>query len=618
MADSKADGTAAGRDSGSQSSLLGTLNVGGAARLHEAVPVPMRDGVLLDATLVVPNEASAESRRPVILIQTPYSPGNELGIGLQKDVLSRLIREGYVVAIVNDRGTQWSEGEYHWLKSARNDGLDTLQWITGQPWSNGNVGTIGCSSSGEVQLPLATANPPALKAVVAMGAATGVGVIPGFSDQGIFYMGGVPSFDWAWWYHGNGYHHHPKFPRDISLQERAALTHAFEPDARYRTEDLSWATHLPSGTLLDAIGSPETEFNTLISLAPDNPLWKSYDFVNSGDQTRVPILHIDSWYDTIEVYGTTKLYEYLAKNSPNQHLVIGGTGHCRQGSETAQTIVGQRPIGDARLDYIEMIVKWFDHWLKNDGQGELALPNVKYYSLESNRWSSSATWPVSSKAWPLHLSGGGKANSLTGDGQLREVRQGPLHEDQLLDDPLNPVPTLGGGCCTDQVSLDQTEIENRMDVLVYTTPPLPSDRDIVGYINATLYLSSSAPDGDVMVKLVDVYPDGKAYNITDTAQRLRYRDGIAHVALMTPGQIYKVTLGQMVVASHFAAGHRIRLEIAGTNFPEYERNLHTGGRNFDEDHPAAAHLTVYHDPAHDSRLELPLVSQRAGGQRVSR
>jgi hypothetical protein len=568
----------------------------------------MRDGTLLLANVIVPVGAAAGAKLPTILIQTPYLATNETQIGLERTVLGELIRKGYAVAIVNVRGTHWSEGEYRWLKGARNDGLDTLDWITRQAWSNGKVGTIGCSSSGEVTIPLATANPPALKAVVAMAAATAIGVIPGYADQGAFYTGGVPNFNWAWWYHGNGYHHHPKLRRGISQAERVALSHAFDSEARHSGEDLSWAGHLPSSEILNAIDSPETEFNRLIRLKPNNPEWLEYDFLAEGQATTVPILHVDSWYDTLEAYGTARMYEQLAARSPSQYLLLGGSAHCRQGSETKNTMVGERPIGDARFDWSGTIVKWFDHWLKDDANGNLGMPNVQYYTVESDRWTSAPAWPVKSTPRRMYLSSGGNANSLSGDGRLVDRAPGQEPADTLLDAPLNPVPTLGGGCCTEVVSRDQTPIEQRPDVLVYTSEPFDRPVEIAGYLSVTLYVSSSAVDGDVMVKLVDVYPDGKAYNLTDTAQRLRYRDGIFRESLMEPGKIYEVTLGQMVFATRFAPGHRLRLEIAGTNFPEYERNLHTGGRNWDETQALTARLTVHHDRAHASFLQLPVVA----------
>jgi len=288
-------------------------------------------------------------------------------------------------------------------------------------------------------------------------------------------------------------------------------------------------------------------------------------------------------------------------------MVMGATAHCRQGTESENTTVGMRPVGDARFDFTSLMVNWFDHWLKDDGRGDLDMPKVRYYSLESGTWSDADAWPVASEAQRYYLSSGGHANSLSGDGLLMEHMPGAEPPDDLLDDPMHPVPTLGGGCCTELVSLDQTEIEQRADVLVYSTAPLDKPIDVAGYLSVTLYLSSSVADGDIMVKLVDVYPDGTAYNITDTAKRLRFRDGIFKEAMMSPGEIYTVTLGQMVIASRFAAGHRLRVEIAGTNFPQYERNLHTGGNNFDEANPRVAAIKLFHDNEHASFLQVPVV-----------
>jgi len=584
---------------------LDILGVKEIASLVEAELVPLRDGTHLIATLIVPHDASSATRRPTILDQSPYPVQFELTVG--RDVLSRLVRRGYVIAVVNDRGTQWSQGEYHWLKGAAADGADTIKWITQQDWSDGSVGTWGCSSSGEVNFALAKVNPPGLKAIVAMGAATGIGVIPGYADQGVFYTGGVPLFDWAWWYHGDGFVHHPKFPPNLPHEELVALIHAFDPVAGTgMSQDLSWANHLPSQDLLNAIGSPETGFNTMIKMKPNNPNWREYDFLNEGDKTKVPMLHIDTWYDSIEVYGTTKAFQYLSGNSPNQFMIIGAGSHCSMGKESAKTMVGPRPVGDARFDYAGTVVSWFDHWLKARGQGEFKMPRVQYYPLESNKWVSSDAWPPASTTRRFYLSSNGHANGIGGDGRLIEQR-GSGSPDHFTSDPMNPVPTHGGGCCTADAALDQTEIEKRPDVLVYTSAPLARTLNVAGFITATLYFSTSVPDTDLAVKLVDIYPDGKPYNVLDTIQRLRFRDGINKESLMQQGAVYKIDLRQMVVASQFAPGHRIRIEIAGTNFPQYERNMNTGGRNYDESNPVVAQDVIYHDTTRPSVLALPVV-----------
>lgn len=592
-----------------RTSVLDVLGVRGIASAEEGVPITMRDGTVLNGTLIIPKGASADSKRPALLVQTPYLPQMELAIG--KRVEAQLVRDGYVIVVVNDRGTEWSQGEYHWLRGAANDGYDSLEWVTHQRWSDGRVGTFGCSSSGEVQFALATMNPPGLKAFVAGGPTTGVGVIPGYADQGVFYTGGVPMWAWAWWYHGAGYYYHPKLPPGISQAERVALIHAFNPDSYYGlSSQMPWAGYLPSGKVLDAIGSPKTEFDRLMTMVPNDRRWKEYDFLRTGQSTRVPGMLVDSWYDIIEVYGMTRAFQYLAGNSPNQYMLVGPGPHCTEFGDAPPTkSVAARPIGNAQFDYAGMVVRWLNHWVKDGGRGALDMPRVQYYPLESGKWIQAQSWPPKSIPRRLYLSSNGHANSLAGDGLLLANPPSNYERaDRFTDDPLHPVPSHGGACCSpSDIVQDQTPVEMRADVLVYTTPALKAPLDIAGYISATLYFSTSVPDTDLALKLVDVYPNGKAYNLLDTIERLRYRNGYGHVAMMKPGRVYKIVLREMVTASHFSPGHRLRIEIAGTNFPNYERNLNTGGRNYNESVARMAKDVIYHDAAHASYLQIPVV-----------
>jgi hypothetical protein len=589
-------------------SPLKALGLEGIADFVAVVPVPMRDGVKLSANLIIPKSGTPQ-KLPVILIRTPYSPASELGEPLAPPLLSRLVKSGYAVAIVNDRGTQWSEGHYHWLKGANNDGDDILDWITRQAWSNGKVGTFGCSSSAESQPPLATTNHPALKAMVEMAGATGVGSIPGYHDQGIFYHGGVPDLAWSWWYHRFGLQDHPVLPADASQDIRSRIAGSFSPEPVHGMPNfLALAGHLPSADILTSSGVPQTEWDRLIRLNPASPEWKGFDFVREGDKTQVPGLHIDSWYDVIEAYPTVKLFQYLSRTSPNQHLVMGGTAHCLMGTETEATSVGDRAVGDARFDYVTMISRWFDQWLKDDGKGP-DLPPVRYYVLNSSQWKTADTWPPpNGRPMRLFLSSDGHANSANGDGRLRPQQSKSGSEaDEFVDDPLHPVPSLGGSCCSDQVARDQSGIEARQDVLVYTSDPFTEATRIVGDVNVRLSVASSAPDTDFMVKLVDVDAGGHAYNLADTAVRMRYRNGYLTPALMQPGQVYSVSLTGMVTATDVLPGHRLRIEVASTNFPNYERNLNSGGRNFDETVPHAARNRVLHTAGNASYIDYTVL-----------
>jgi uncharacterized protein len=564
---------------------LELLGVGKIVLSASAVPIPMKDGVRLSGLIIRPKNTPLGTKIPTILIKTPYLAASEFSSPLARAVLSRLIRKGYAVAVVNDRGTQWSEGEFHLQRGAKQDGYDTVSWLVDQPWSNGKVGSFGCSSSSENQWALAAMNHPAHKAMVLMSGTAGIGTIPGYREQGIFYTGGVPSLDWTWWYLKSGHQYHPQLPAGISQEERSRLaavysSHSHQPS---KEDPSGLADHLPSMDILKAVNAPSTDFDHLITLSPTDAGWNDYDFLREGESTQVPGLLIDSWYATLHAYGTVKAFEYLSGNSPNQFLVMGPTAHCDMGTETQKTMVGDRDVGDARFDYASLIVNWFDHWLRGEHNAAENLPKVQYYPLSSSRWRTATAWPVpGTKALKLFLGSGGSANSLFGDGRLEKQPGAGMSYDRFVYNPMNPVPSKGGGCCTENVAQDQSDLEARNDVLVYTTDPLTKSLDIAGYIHARLFFSSSATDTDVMIKLVDVYPDGRAFNVLDTALRLRYRDGYEAPRLMNPGQVYRADLDEMAIASHFPAGHKIRIEVTSSNFPNYERNLNTGGPNFSE------------------------------------
>jgi uncharacterized protein len=584
---------------------LEVLGLEDGAVFEPVVPVPMRDGVRLSANIILPKD-KAQQKLPVILIRSPYTPSGEVSESLESRLLPHLVQSGYAVVIVNDRGTQWSEGSYQWLKGANQDGSDILDWITRQTWSNGKVGTFGCSSSGESQPPLATLNHPAHKAMVEMAGATAAGSIPGYRDQGIFYHGGVPDLAWTWWYHRYGLKERPLLPPGAGQDTRERIAASFSPEPDYGEGDfLSLVSHLPTADILRASGVPMTEWDRLITLTPASPEWKEFDFIRDGDKTRVPGLHIDSWYDEIEAYPTVKMFQYLSGNSPNQHLVMGPTAHCEMGTETPTTSVGDRTVGDGRFDYVTLVTRWFDRWLKDDASVP-ELPPVQYYVLNSSEWKTAQVWPPpGSRPARLYLSSGGHANSASGDGRLvaKESSRGAA-SDELIDDPMHPVPSLGGSCCSDQVARDQSGIEARQDVLVYSSEAFTETTRIVGDVTLNLYVSSSAPDTDVMVKLVDVDTQGHAYNLSDTALRMRYRNGAATAPPMRPGEVYPVKITGMVTASDFLPGHRLRIEVASTNFPNYERNLNSGGRNVDETVAHTARTRILHDARNASFIEF--------------
>jgi putative CocE/NonD family hydrolase len=267
-------------------------------------------------------------------------------------------------------------------------------------------------------------------------------------------------------------------------------------------------------------------------------------------------------------------------------------------------------MGDTRLDYNALTYGWFDRFLKGEDNGVLKnMPKVRYFTMGSNKWQSSDTWPPQgAQPMTLYLSSGGKANSVHGDGMLAATVPTAERSDQFTYDPMNPVPSYGGNvCCTGNAiaggAFDQRKIEARADVLVYSTEPLKEGMEVSGPIEATLYIASDAKDTDITVKLLDVHPDGAAYNLDETIQRLRYREGYEKPPIwMEAGKVYKVTLQPMTTSNYFAAGHRIRIEVSSSNFPRFDRNMNTGGNNYDEVKPVVAHNAIHHGARYPSQV----------------
>jgi putative CocE/NonD family hydrolase len=297
----------------------------------------------------------------------------------------------------------------------------------------------------------------------------------------------------------------------------------------------------------------------------------------------------------------------------NQYLVIAPTLHCAYTRASENTVVGERNIGDARLNYDEQITKWFDLWLKEKSNDfKETTPRVQYYSMGSNQWQSAETWPPEDTQMnTFYLNSEGSANSRFGDGKLTKDKAKQDHADQFTYDPMAPVPSYGGNvCCTGNAikggAFDQKEMEARNDILVYSTDVLKKDTEVSGFIESTLYVSSDVKDTDFTIKLIDVHPDGTAYNLDETIQRVRYREGYEKEVFMEKGKVYKLELTPMSTSNVFKKGHRIRIEISSSNFPRFARNLNTGGNNYDESDGVIAHNKIHHSNQYPSQIRLPI------------
>ena len=332
----------------------------------------------------------------------------------------------------------------------------------------------------------------------------------------------------------------------------------------------------------------------------------------------VPGLWFMSWYD-VSVGPNLEMFNHVRRTAKapmqdQQWAVIAPVAHCAFTRATENTIVGERSMGDARLDYNDIMYGFFDKFLKGDANGRIEKQaKVTYYTMGSNKWQTSDVWPpAGAQPMTFHLSSGGRANSLNGDGQLTAAPPDADTPDVFTYDPMNPVPSYGGNvCCTGNAitagSFDQRKMESRHDILVYTSEPFKEGIEVSGPITPTLYVSSDAKDTDFTVKVLDVYPDGRAFNLDESIQRMRYRDGYDKKVWMEKDKVYKVTLQPLNTSNYFAAGHRLRIEVSSSNFPRFDRNLNTGGNNFDEAKGVVARNVVHHSKQYPSSITISVV-----------
>jgi uncharacterized protein len=569
------------------------------------VMLPMRNGIRLATVVFRPR---AEGRYPVLLVRSPYAASIP---GQFKPMHTAQFKKNYVLIFQNERGSEWSEGDFGFLAATTADAQDTLDWVSAQEWSNGKVGLHGCSSTAENQLKLAAIGHPALRACVPMSSGAGIGDIPGAEGtNGCFFRGGVPMIKtWALWYAPFGIRQRPKLPADAVGDELARIFRQYAvtvPDflnPEY-AEALDKATRrAPSGDILRRLGSPLTGYETFIADGPANPAWEAVDLINASHTEATPSININGWMD-VGAYETVKLFEFQ-QHHPDQYLIMAPTEHCRMLVTGPEARLGQRPMGDTRFPYDEIIISWFDRFLNDEANAWQPMPKVQVFLMGAGTWLTGESWPLpETETQTLFLASEKSANSLWGDGALVPAAR-VAGTDEFVADPHNPVQSLGGDLAVhDPVCADQRAIECRADMLVYSTPVLAEPVAIAGDVSADLYISTDVADADVFVKLLDVYPDGTAYNLADSCLRLRYRNGYEQPADLVPGEIYRIRIGGITTANYFPAGHRIRIEIAGSNFPLADRNWHAGDRNDLATDGPVAHLFLHHGEGHESALHF--------------
>ena len=594
------------------------------AILEEKVMMPMRDGVRLATDIYRPK---TDEKVPIIFSRTPYN-FNSWGDGKERtrtmERAYEALKHGYAYVVQNERGRYFSEGEWDILGVPLTDGYDAFSWMAEQEWSNGKIGTLGCSSTAEWQMAVAALDHPSHAAMVPQGYGAGVGVVGSYFEQGNWYRGGAEQLLFhAWLYGVEQDKFKPRIPAGATQEDLIRISRFY--DLAPENPPVNWKeafSYLPLKDVLKNVKGKKEIFDKMIVRKPNDPEWFEGGLYHDTMDFGIPSFWFVSWYD-VSVAPNLALFNYVRENGAdaftkeNQYLVIAPTLHCGYTRATENTIVGERSVGDARLNYDEQIYSWFDLHLKGEANDfKEKTPRVQYYTMGKNIWQASESWPPkNAKLKTFYLNSEGNANTRFGDGKLTPYPdQRGKRSDSFDYDPMNPVTSYGGGvCCSGNAvqggGFDQREMEEREDILVYTSDPLEEGIEMSGFIESVLYLSSDVKDTDLTIKIIDVLPDGTAYNLDETIQRVRYREGYDKEVFMGKDQVYKVGLTPMATSNYFKKGHRIRVEVSSSNFPRFSRNLNTGGDNYDESESVVAHNTIHHSKRYPSHIKLPFISR---------
>jgi len=544
--------------------------------------IPMRDGVRLSADIYLPDK---EGKYPILLMRTYYGKCNsDLCSKEMKDFIHYFVERGYVVVIQDCRGRYDSEGEFYIEIYDFDDGYDTVEWCGIQEWSNGNVGMFGCSYPGCVCWSAAISGNQHLKCIAPRDAT---------SDSyfnGGFMHGGVVEGWLFWCLHTAGRTSRNSLGKEIDWRKAFA--------------------HLPLINLDDYLGFNFPWWKDYFKHPRYDEYWERFSYENKHERVATPSLNIGGWYSSSDIDGTIRNFLGVTKRGkrlpPEAHhkLFIGPWPHCKTVTSYGEMSFEE----EANTDLREVMLCWFDYWLKGKDTGIMNEPPVKYFLMGANKWCIAQQWPLEEVSFTrYHIHSGGRANSLLGDGLL--TTDPPVDEpyDQYNYDPENPVLFPLGDF--ENVILDQRVVERRDDVLVYTTLPLEEDINVVGPIRAQIFASSSAVDTDFVAKLVDVYPNDMAIYLTIGIVRARYRASFKEPTLIQPGVIYEYNIEMSNTANQFKKEHRIRLEISSSAFPRFLKNQNTGKDIGTDTESMVARQRIYHNRDYPSYLELPVLRQ---------
>ena len=554
------------------------------ATVQRGVAAKMRDGATLRADIYRPK---AEGKFPVLLVRTPYDKTGEMNFGL------RAAARDYVVIAQDVRGRFTSEGEWYPFKNESLDGYDTVEWAAALPYSNGKVGMFGGSYVGATQYLAAIAKPPHLAGICPVVTASNY-------HDGWTYQGGAFEqwFNESW------------------------TTGLAMDTMRRRVETnnsaLAWTKILPLRGY-PVLEAPEAEgvasyFTDWLAHPNFDDYWRRWSIEDHYADIQVPVFGVGAWYD-IFLGGTLRNYVRLKKEAGTeaarngQRLAVTVGGHAGGGRKIGAVDFGEKLPADDE----DVMLRWYDWLLKGEANGVEKEKPVRIFVMGKNEWREEDDWPLArAKSTRYYLHSSGSANSLSGNGPLNPTAPAEEKGDQYVYDPSDAVPTIGGPLCcqalpTGNGPQDQRPAEARNDVLVYTTAAFAKDTEVTGPVSLDLYVSSSAVDTDFTGKLVDVWPNGFAQNLTEGILRLRYRNSQEKAELVNPGETYHITVDLWATSNVFLAGHKLRLEVSSSNFPRFDRNMNTGEEQARATRMVKTTNVIYHDKAHPSALLISIV-----------
>jgi putative CocE/NonD family hydrolase len=542
------------------------------------VKVSMRDNIKLATNVFLPD---GNGPWPCVLVRTAYN----------RNFISpvEIISKNIALVVQDCRGRYASEGNFYPFVNEENDGYDTLQWLSHQQWCNGKIGMYGASYLAATQFYAIISGTKKLTTIVPQ-------FMTGDCWKQAYYCNGALSLGltWSWLC----------FETNSRTSEASIMPY-------FDVKKLLLS--LPVISLDEKSGSGIVKsYRDFVLHNEYGDFWKQFSLQPHYEKFQLPVLLIGGWYDYYPS-EMLKIFSNLIKSArtkeiaESHRIIIGPWTH----GINPLTTLGEIDFGPEALKENDAFVRWLDCILCGKKPSEFQVAPIKIFVMGKNRWQDEYQWPPARTSyikWYIH--------------QGYKLSTSPPGSDEKCDhydyDPENPVPTIGGNHSIGTYNpglyeiakpgpYDQRVIENRKDVLTYVSEPLKKDMEIIGPINFTLFASSSAPDTDFVVKLADVYPDGKSINISEGIIRARFRNGIWNKPeLMKPGMVYEFHIEMMATAYQFKKDHRIKVYITSSNFPLWDRNLNTGENPATDTEFCVAHQTIFHDSLRPSYIELPV------------